>query len=123
MFRGMFRTYDYQIGPLVLTKVLNTDECNVAAVGVTMFNHRLCYRERGKWSPTEIGITRVLMLSGTWHKELCPPNNYQAEFDIYLADGRVIEVSTYQRSVIEAALVYAPKKDVRGAFRANRGRL
>lgn len=119
--KSFFRNYDYVSSPLILTKVLNKQECHVSAVGVQPFSKKLCYRERGSWKPTEIGISHILFLSGTVHKEITPPNNYQAEFDIYLEDGRVIEVSSYDRHVIEAALPYAPQKDIRSSFRHNRG--
>ena len=121
MLHLSLRTHDYEQGPLVMTKVLNKRECLINSVGVSLFKQELGYVEKGAWFYKTTGISRVLILSGKAHKEYCPPNNYQVEMDIYLTDGRVIEVSTCDRRVIEAALKYAPQKDVRASFRASRG--
>lgn len=108
-------------GPLVETRILNTDECGVAGVGATLGGN-LFYREAWRLKGTSAGIKEVRFLQSTTHRNRQPNSACEADFDIYLEDGRVIEVNTCARRIIEAAIKLAPKKDVRAPFRRMRGR-
>lgn len=112
---------DKDPGPLVETRILNTDECGIAGVGVSIFGN-LFYRKSWSLAGTSEGIQKVLFLSSRVYRRRAPRNACEAELDIYLEDGRVIEVSTCDRRIIEAALKYAPVKNVRDASRRARGR-
>lgn len=116
----LFGSNDSQPGPLIATRILNKDECGVAAVGVT-FLGKLCYRDLFKGFPTD-KIKYVAFLSSTHHKDNRPSRSVEAEFDIYTEDGRVIEVHSFDRKVIQAAVNLAPTKDVRAKYRRMRGR-
>jgi len=117
---NLFSSEGTQHGPLIATRVLNKDECGVAAVGTT-FLGKLCYRELFKGFPTD-RIKYVIFLSSVHHKENRPARSVEAEFDIYTEDGRVIEVHSFDRKIIEAAVKLAPTKDVRAKYRQGRGR-
>ena len=108
-------------GPLVETRVLNTDECGIAGVGADLFGnlfYRRCWCLRG----SSHGIAKVVFLSSKTYRNREYRSACEADFDIYLTDGTVIEVNTCNRSIIEAAVKYAPRKDVRDASRRARGR-
>jgi hypothetical protein len=115
-----FKSESKDIGPIIPTHVLNTDECNVVAVGANFGN--LAYRERGRWFATTSNIHHVIFLRSIKHNQNRLIRSTEADFDIYLTDGRVIEVHSFDRATIQAALVYAPVKDVRAKFRRMRGR-
>ena len=110
-----------EIGPIIPTKVLNTDECGIAAVGVS-FLGKLAYRPQGRGFAVTSGIDHVIFLQSQSHNQNRRSRATEADFDIYLTDDRVIEVHSFDRATIEAALVCAPTKDVRAQFRAQRGR-
>lgn len=109
-------------GPFMETHVLNTDECNVAGVGVNPISGNLFYRERFHAFGTSKGIDKVLFLTSKVHRRRKASSACEADFDIYLEDGRVIEVNSCCRSIIEAALKHAPTQDVRAKYRQARGR-
>lgn len=113
------RSQSYEPAPIVMTRILNKRECGVAYVS-TIFG-KLCYREAGHGFSRTDGISHVFMLASQVLRDVKPPNNLLVDFDVYLQDGRVVEVQTCHRATIEAALMYAPKKDVRAKFRAARG--
>ena len=104
--------------PIVRTRVLNPQECGVAAVGTT-FMGRLCFRNKGALRPVE-DISHVLFIQSKVIKGMPVKQSCVADFDIYTTDGRVIEVNTCERSIIAAAVAYAPVVDKRAAFRAAR---
>lgn len=108
-----------RLDPLVRTRVLNVSECGVSAVGVTIFGKRLCYRRTNSLFAQET-IDHVFFLQSKVDKSYRHQFMVEADFDIYTTDGQVIEVHTCDRSVIEAALAYAPKMDIRSRFRAAR---
>lgn len=108
-------------GPFVETRILNTDECCVAGVGADICGN-LFYRECWCLLGTSAGIRKVIFLSSKTHRGRTVNSACEADFDIYLDDGRVIEVNTCNRRIIEAATKYAPRKDVRAASRRARGR-
>lgn len=108
-----------KVGPILANKVLNTHECGVAAVGT--FAGNLVYREQNHGFATSRGIHHVLILRSRVHKELRHARSVEADFDIYLNDGRVIEVQSFDRATIQAAVNLAPAKDIRARFRAQRG--
>ena len=108
-------------GPLTETRILNTDECGVAGIGVNL-SGELFYRESWHLGGHTKGIQKVLVLKSQMHRNRMPSSACECDFDIYLDDGRVIEVNTCCRRIIEAALQYAPRKDVRAASRRARGR-
>lgn len=108
-------------GPLNETRILNTDECGIAGVGVNIFGE-LFYRKSWHLLGSSAGIQKVIFLRSHTHRNRVSSSACEADFDIYLEDGRVIEVNTCNRSIIQAALAYAPKKDVRDSSRKARGR-
>jgi hypothetical protein len=108
-----------ETGPLMANKVLNQKECGIVAVGT--FGGKLVYRERNRGLATSQGIHHTLILQSKQHKELRYARSVEADFDIYLTDGRVIEVHSFDRATIQAAVTLAPTKDVRARFRAQRG--
>ena len=109
-----------EVGPIIPTHVLNTNECDVVAVGANF--GKLVYRERGSWFATASNIHQVIFLQSKSHRQNRTARNTEADFDLYLTDGRVVEVHSFDRPTIEAALAYAPVKDVRAALRRARGR-
>jgi hypothetical protein len=115
-----FTSDSKEVGPIIPTHVLNVDECNVVAVGANF--GKLVYRERGRWFATASNIHHVIFLQSSNHSQNRLARSTEADFDIYLTDGRVIEVHSFDRDTIQAALVYAPVKDVRAKFRRMRGR-
>ncbi len=119
-FGFSFGSDSRDVGPIIPTHVLNTDECGVVAVGT--FFGKLAYREGGRWFASTEGISYVIFLQSKNHNQNRLARNTEADFDIYLKDGRVIEVHSFDRATIQAALVYAPVKDVRAKFRQMRGR-
>lgn len=108
-----------QVGPIIPTHVLNSAECGVVAVGT--FLGKLAYREKGRWFAATEGIHYTAFLRSTNHKQNRLARNTEADFDIYLKDGRVIEVHSFDRATIQAALAYAPVKDIRAKSRQMRG--
>lgn len=120
-FNMSFDSGSKEVGPIVPTKVLNTDECGIAAVGVS-FLGKLAYRPQGRGFAVTTGISHVIFLQSQSHSQNRRARDTEADFDIYLTDGRVIEVHSFDRNTIEAALEYAPVKDVRAVFRRARGR-
>lgn len=119
-FGFSFGSDSKEVGPIIPTHVLNSDECDVVAVGT--FFGKLAYRERGRWFAATEGIHHTLFLHSSNHNQNRTARNTEADFDIYLKDGRVIEVHSFDRATIQAALAYAPVKDVRAKFRQMRGR-
>lgn len=119
-FNISFSTDSKEVGPIIPTKVLNTDECGIAAVGVS-FLKKLAYRPKGQGFAVTTGISHVIFLQSKAHRQNRPARATEADFDIYLTDGRVIEVHSFDRDTIAAALAYAPVKDIRSRFRAQRG--
>jgi hypothetical protein len=120
-FNLSFSSESKEVGPIIPTKVLNTDECGIAAVGVSFFG-KLAYRPVGHGFAVTTGISHVYILQSTNHNQNRRARSVEADFDIYLTDGRVIEVHSFDRATIQAALAYAPVKDVRAKFRRMRGR-
>jgi hypothetical protein len=115
-----FASNSLNLGPIVPTHVLNPEECGIVAVGTTL--GKLSYRPRGKGFACMSGISHVIFLRSTSHRQNRRARSTEADFDIYLTDGRVIEVHSFDRATIRAALEYAPTKDVRARFRSQRGR-
>lgn len=114
-----FETKEPQKSPWIETEILNTWECGVAAVGITLTG-KLCYRRSGALFP-QTTIDKVIFLQSKTRKGYKFNNSVTAEFDIYTTDDRVIEVSSCDRKVIEAALAFAPVYDIRASYRAARG--
>lgn len=108
-------------GPIVRTHVLNRSECNVESVGVVPFSGQLVYTNWHSWSSTKQGVSHVVFIQSRTLKNRCYATSVEADFDIYLTDGRVIEVQSCDRRVIEAAMKYAPVNDPRDKFRRSRG--
>ena len=108
-------------GPFIETRILNTDECHVAGIGVNIWGN-LFYRECWRLIGVSEGIQKVIFLRSKTYRGREASSACGADFDIYLDDGRVIEVNTCSRRIIEAAMKYAPRKDVREASRRTRGR-
>lgn len=106
-------------GPLIQTRVLNVAECNVNLVGAT--SRHLVYTERRKLFSTATGISKVIFIQSQVHKGRISSAAVEADFDIYLEDGRVIEVNSCDKRVIEAAYKYAPQKNPRVRYREARG--
>ena len=108
-------------GPLEHTRVLNKAECGVAGVGVTL-GGKLFYRESWKMFGTSQGIEKVVFIQSMVNRRRKPEYACEADFDIYLEDGRIVEVTSCYKTIIEAALKLAPVRDVRARHRAMRGR-
>ena len=114
-------TVEKENGPFEHTRVLNKEECCVSAVGITLGGN-LSYRECYKVFGTSQGIEKVVFIQSVVHRRRKPEYACEADFDIYLEDGRVIEVNSCYRPIVEAALKLAPKRDVRARYKAMRGR-
>ena len=108
-------------GPFVETRILNTDECGIASVGADLCGN-LFYRRSWCLRGSSYGIAKVIFLRSKNYRGREWRSACEADFDIYLEDGTVIEVNTCNRRIIEAATKYAPRKDVRAAYRRARGR-
>ena len=80
-------------GPFNQTTVLNKDECGVAGVGANIFG-KLFYRESWCLWGISTGIQKVIFLRSQNHRRREASSACEADFDIYLEDGRVIEVNT-----------------------------
>lgn len=113
--------FDKDPGPLIETRILNTDECGVAGVGANIFGN-LFYRRSWHLRGSSYGIEKVIFLHSVNHRGRTYNSACEADFDIYLEDGTVIEVHTCNRRIIQAALKHAPRKDVRDDSRRARGR-
>ena len=114
-------TAEKENGPLEHTRVLNKEECGVSGVGTTLGGN-LFYRASGKVFGTSQGIEKVIFIQSSVNRRRKPEFACEADFDIYLTDGRVIEVNSCYKAIIEAALKLAPTRDVRARYRAMRGR-
>ena len=87
-------------GPFDHTRVLNTKECGVAGVGITL-GGKLSYRECYKVFGTSQGIEKVIFIQSVVHRRRKPEFACEADFDIYLEDGRVIEVNSCYKAIVE----------------------
>lgn len=47
---------------------------------------------------------------------------WNVDFDIYLTDGRVLEINTTSEKLVRALMEYVPKDDPRAKYRKERGR-
>lgn len=98
--------------------ILNPQECHVWSVEVTL-DGRLCYRPDGHFF-RRFDIDHVIIINSSKDRNMHKNFAVQADFDIYTTDGRVIEVSTCARPLLEAALRYVPVEDPRARYRAAR---
>lgn len=101
-----------------LKQILNEDECQVWSVGIT-FGGRLYYRNKGRLKRS-YAITEVRFIDSYTDKTFAPEWSVHADFDIITTDGRVIEVATWHRKIIEAALQLVVKPNYRAGVRAAR---
>ena len=85
-----------------LKQILNEDECKVWSVEIT-FGGRLYYRNKGSFRRS-YEIAEVRFIDSYVDKSFAPEWSVHADFDIVTTDGRVIEVATWHRKIIEAAL-------------------
>jgi hypothetical protein len=101
-----------------LKQILNEDECQVWSVEIT-FGGRLFYRNKGSLKRS-YEIAEVRFINSYVDKTFAPEWSVHADFDIITTDGRVIEVATWHRKIIEAALRLTVKPDPRAGVRAAR---
>lgn len=101
-----------------LKQILNEDECGVWSVEIT-FGGRLYYRNKGSFRRS-FEIAEVRFIDSYTDKTFAPEWSVHADFDIITTDGRVIEVATWHRKIIEAALRLTVKPDPRAGVRAAR---
>lgn len=102
-----------------LKVILNPDECRVWSVELTLTG-KLFYRKNGSLK-RHYDIAEIRFISTQRYKDYAPEWSVQADFDIITSEGKVIEVSTWHRKIIEAALNYVSRPDPRAALRAARG--
>lgn len=101
-----------------LKQILNEDECKVWSVEMTL-GGRLFYRNKGGFRRC-YDIAEVRFIDSYTDRDFAPEWSVHADFDIITTDGRVIEVATWHRKIIEVALRYVSKPDPRAGVRAAR---
>lgn len=101
-----------------LKQILNEEECGVWSVEIT-FGGRLFYRNKGSMKRS-YDIEYVRFIDSYTDRTFAPEWAVHADFDIVTTDGRVIEVATWHRKIIEAALRLTPQPDPRAGVRAAR---
>lgn len=98
-------------------KILNEDECGVDSVeiyfGKLYYVNRCSIRRRSD-------VEKVEFIDSYVDKTNARGFQVHADFDVYLKDGRVIEVSTWVEKIIKVALKYAPASDPRAGLREAR---
>lgn len=114
-----FEQHPQSVGPIVPTRVLNKQDCGVAEVFVS-WTGGIAYRECFKLSSHK-DIAKVVVRNSSHDKGKIYRWAVDAEMAIYLNDGRVVEVHTDDRRLIQAALKYAPKKSTQASCRRKRG--
>ena len=100
-----------------LKEILNPDECRVDSVEI--YFGKLYYVNRGSLRRRS-DVEKVLFIDSYTDKTNAPGFQVHADFDVYLKDGRVIEVATWVEKIIEVALKYAPRTDPRAGLREAR---
>lgn len=98
-----------------LKQILNEEECGVWSVEITL-RGRLFYRKKGSLR-RHYDIQSVQFRDSYVERSYAPKWAVHADFDIITADGRVIEVSTWHKRIIESALELAPMPNPRGHIR------
>lgn len=101
-----------------LKVILNPEECRVWSVELTL-SGKLFYRKKGSLK-RHYDIAEVRFISTQRYKDYAPEWSVQADFDIITSEGKVIEVSTWHRKIIESALNYVVTPDPRAGLRAAR---
>ncbi len=98
-------------------EILNADECGVD--GIEIYFGKLYYVNRCSLRRRS-DIEKGECIDSYVDKSYAPGFQVHADFDVYLKDGRVVEVSTWMEKIIEVALKYAPAADPRAAVREAR---
>lgn len=101
-------------------KVHNTEECGITHVEHTI-DRKLRVIEKGHLFRSKARVSKVVIISSQNHKERFARQSMDVEADLYLDDGRVVEMYTCDTELIQALLNYVQVPDPRDPHRGSRG--
>lgn len=101
-------------------KVHNTEECGITHVEHTI-DRKLRVVEKGHFFRSKARVSKVIIISSQKHKERFTRQSVDVEADLYLEDGRVVEMYTCDSELIQTLLKYVQVADPRTPYRALRG--
>lgn len=101
-------------------KIHNTEECGITHVEHTI-DRKLRVVEKGHLFRSKARVAKVIIISSQKHKERFTRQSLDVEADLYLEDGRVVEMYTCDSELIQTLLNYVRVADPRALFRRSRG--